>query len=392
METQVELPDSESPRLCLRHPSDDECIQIWTNTSASWKDSLSLPQYLAESQYLTSIPLAKDGGMTIWVLVDSEPPADQRWILASCETFRKRSLMSDSAGNVEEVAIHGIASVFCAPEYRGRGYAGRLMRELAGVLRKWQSQHGRIIGSVLYSDIGKKYYSGLGWLPNTRNTHLEFESVQQGWPSSAKPILEEDLEKLCRKDESIIRTAMKTPTPGTRKRVTILPGLDHMLWHIRKEDFASQHIFDKIPTAKGAIAGEPGKQVWAIWTHRYYEHPDQPDPDSVLYILRLVVEGDPAANGAENNTEGAEMDVFDEIQRPSLEAVIQAAISEAAEWRLNRVELWEPSPLVRKSLREINYREIERQEVSIASGMWYAGELGAAEPPVWINNEHYAWC
>lgn len=41
------------------------------------------------------------------------------------------------------------------------------MKELAKALRGWQSEYGKSLGSVLYSDIGKEYYAKLGWPPNS---------------------------------------------------------------------------------------------------------------------------------------------------------------------------------------------------------------------------------
>lgn len=40
----------------------------------------------------------------------------------------------------------------------------------------------------------------------------------------------------------------------------------------------------------------------------------------------------------------------------------------------------------------IEHLVVEREEDSIASGLWYdeSGEVGTA--PLWINNERYAWC
>ena len=57
---------------------------------------------------------------------------------------------------MEEVVSHGIGSVFCRPEFRGKGYARRMMVELGGMLDKWQQKEGeRAHFTVLYSDIGK---------------------------------------------------------------------------------------------------------------------------------------------------------------------------------------------------------------------------------------------
>ena len=50
--------------------------------------------------------------------------------------------------------------------------------------------------------------------------------------------------------------------------MTIMPGPDHMLWHMGKEEFACEELFGRVQQAKVAIAGPPGNQIWAIWAHR----------------------------------------------------------------------------------------------------------------------------
>ena len=90
------------------------------------------------------------------MLVDISSAADSRTILASCETYRKRALVKRQDGQVREVISHGIGSVFCNPQLRGRGYAGRMFRELGKLLETWQQQEGQKADfTVLYSDIGK---------------------------------------------------------------------------------------------------------------------------------------------------------------------------------------------------------------------------------------------
>ncbi|KAK8057689.1 hypothetical protein PG996_011626 [Apiospora saccharicola] len=399
MRSTTKLPLADAPDLHLSpHPTPEECTEVWSATASSWKDSLTLPEYLEEAQYLTTVPLARNGGRTMWILMDKELPPGQRQVLCSCESFRKRALISDAKGIVKEGIVHGIASVFCPPKYRGRGYGTRLMKELAQVLYEWQSEYGKkSIGSVLYSDIGGKYYGRLGWLPNPQNGHFVFPPVKME-NSTARPVLEAGLGKLCLRDEAMIRKAMATPSPSTtQNRVVILPDLDHILWHIRKEDFATDHIFGKRVEVKGAIAGSPGKQVWAVWVRRYYRHPgdhsdkdkEMQDGENVLYILRLAMEGDETANRPhEGSQPPPRTDAYTE-QAAALQAVLRAAQAEATEWRLDHVHLWEPSPLVRRLLGQssLDATWVERHECSIASALWFTKDA-----PVWVNNEYYAWC
>ncbi|KUJ06157.1 uncharacterized protein LY89DRAFT_703087 [Mollisia scopiformis] len=330
------IPGSNSLELCLSHSIAGECVTIWTNTLASWKDSLNISTYLKESLFLTTVLLAKEGGMTTWVL---------------------RALTSDRAGNVSDTIVHGIASVFCCPDYRGRGYALRMMRELAKVL----------LTCILYSDISKSYYAAFGWNPSLTNTHVVFPPKTSN-NLTTKHIPVGDLPRLCEKDESMIRRAMAALAEKSKTRLTIMLDLDHMLWHIGKEDFACKILFGKVPYAKGAIAGLLGTQVWAIWTHRYYANPDAKTDDNTLYILRLVVE----------NSEWEDIHLPDREKNPGyrqqvshLQAVLVAAQNEAALWKLDQVKLWHPTPAVQEMihLSGIEYSMVEREEDSIASGI-----------------------
>ena len=384
------LPDSNSPDLHLSHPTPAECVKIWTNTSTSWRDSLPLQVYLEESLYLTTVPLAKDNGMTTWILVDRNLPPDERPILCSCESFRKRSLTSDAYGNVEDSIVHGIASVFCPPEYRRRGYAARHMKEMAKVLHTWQLEQSRCVGSILYSDIGKTYYANLGWQPNVENNHIVFPPLNIPKPSIAKELTESDLARFCKKDEEMIRAAMSRPA-NAQRRLTIVPDLNHMLWHIRKEDFATKYLFGKSPQAKGAIAGVVGMRIWAIWTHRYYARPNSESPNNILYILRVGMEDDPEVNKPFIRVE--EGRDYIEKQMRYFKAVIEAAQAQAAEWQLDHVQLWDPSDRIQDliGLSEMEHSFVEREEESIASGLWYDQDGDVNSPPLWLNNEHYAW-
>ncbi|EXU96466.1 hypothetical protein X797_010427 [Metarhizium robertsii] len=85
-------------------------------------------------------------------------------------------------------------------------------------------------------------------------------------PSSDSPA-SQDLAVAPLAEDRGITTWILVPSTA-RKRVVILPSRDHMLWHIRKEDFVTDYIFGQ-KSAKGAIAGNPGKQVWAVWVRRY---------------------------------------------------------------------------------------------------------------------------
>ena len=163
------LPSSNSPTLHLTQATPSEKRETWNLNGQQWRGSLSLAAYLRREEHLASQPLTRNGGVTYWVLVDSNVEASApRRILASCESYRKRALVAtktqDGKVQVEEVISHGIGSVFCNPEYRGSGYAGRMMIELGKNLEEWQQgKEKKSKFTVLYSDIGKVSYYALSY-------------------------------------------------------------------------------------------------------------------------------------------------------------------------------------------------------------------------------------
>jgi hypothetical protein len=390
-------PQMQSITQCLAHPTAAELAAVWTNNATAWKDALTIPQYLEESLLLTTVPLAKDGGMTNWILVDDYANPGQRWAYASCETFRKRALASDGNGNVTEGIVHGIASVFCPEKFRGHGYPKTMMRELANKLSTWQADDRPCFGSILYSDIGKNYYSELGWHPNKTNSHVELLPSSKPKSPLAQDVRVADLPDLCARDEALMRTRLSVPSkgPNATTRISIIPDLDHFGWHHAKEEIACKRLFRKVPQVKGALAGTPGHQIWAIWTHRYYNHPYSESHHNVLYILRFVMEADEKVTRLSSDADKAPNEEIYNEQCRYLKAVLEAAQAEAAAWKLDVVQLWDPTPLVRHVLADIGmtHKIVERQEESLASGMWYDEQGGISDlAPLWLNNEHYAWC
>jgi hypothetical protein len=392
------FPDAESSHLCLGHPTPNEMIAISTDTAEEWQDSLFMSKYLEESQVMANAPLASYGGMTNWILVDDRDDPDARQILSSCETFRKRALLSDIDGGVTHVFVHGVASVFCSSQYRNRGYPKRMMRELAKQLQTWQAGNlRRIIGSILYSDIGKEYYTKLGWQFRTSNMHIEIKPGSSSQTPLSRLLLSSDLPTLCEQDEARLRKTIATSAKALNiPCFAIVPDLNHFGWHFAKEKFACNYLFNRSPQAKGAIAGPTGNQVWVVWTHRYYNNPSTKTSNNILYILRLVMEADESGvHQPEITRERLPQEKYDEQMR-YLEAVIRAAQQEAFEWKLDAIHLWDPSPLVVKMLQHMNVvdRVVERGNSSIASALWYNEDGGVSSDfgPLWLNNEHYAWC
>lgn len=371
------LPDYQSPSLQLVNPTPEERIAVWTMNSVAWKGALSLSDYLEREKYLTTVPLACKEGITHWILVDSSLPPNARPILGSCESLRKRALVAQN-GTLTEVITHGIGSVFCNPEYRGRKYASRMLSELGRILRTWQTDSKTDCKfSILYSDIGLKFYAALGWKPFP-STHISFPPTEEPRTAGTAALLRtSDLVELCALDERYIRKQLAEAKDG-KTHVVIIPEYDQMQWFHLREEFLCKHIFGPNKPGldvKGAISQGPvGSRVWAVWTRSFYG-PLVHESGNVLHILRLVVEDEKAST----NTE-------------SLRGILEIAQAEAKQWQLNEVELWNPTPVVKEMVQKsgLEHSEVIRDKESIASLMWYGS--GNADDVEWVGNEKFGWC
>jgi GNAT superfamily N-acetyltransferase len=377
-----------------------------------WGGPLKREDYLKREEFLMTVPLAKNGGVTHWILTDRQGVPDQRPIYASCETLRKRAVCSrlgaDGEVIVQEGTAHNIGSVFTNPAYRGKGYASRMMADLGPVLKEWsvgrkkkpskdEEEQGtnkivtHSLFSTLYSDIGKTFYATHGWAP-FESSHFYFkpatapanaESNADGASPKVKKLGYHDLAKLCYDDENVLRKAIEQrakllPSTNGKTKVcaALIPDLDQFLWHMMREDFITKHIFGKTPEVRGALYGEAGQRVWAVWVRGYYGNVDN-IKDNTFYILRFVVED--------------EEKVAEEYVAEAFSNIMRLAQEEAREWRSFDIQLWNPSPLLKSAAAKsgLEHTMVDRETSSIPSLMWYGEEETAAVD--WVLNEKYAW-
>ncbi|KAF2018742.1 hypothetical protein BU24DRAFT_104107 [Aaosphaeria arxii CBS 175.79] len=390
----VDPPHGTSPTLALVHPTEEEkLIQLNLNGS-EWKGALSLPVYLRREEVLSSQALTRDGGITYWILVDQDaksnpldPTSSARLPLASCETLRKKALVWQD-GKTQETITHGIGSVFCAPHLRGRKYAQRMMQELGKVLQTHQtSEKHECLFSILFSDIGKKFYADYGWEPFS-SSHISIPGVPSpsvdptGLPK-AKPLHEGDLEELCKLDEALLRKSFQARPKGSPTAVALLPDIDTIRWHHARENFVGTELHGKAPQIKGAMVGsEVGKRVWCYWTRMWYNSNASEAKGNTLHILRVVIEDQESQAPTEETV-------------AALASLLSMAQHQAEEWKAEEVEAWNPSPALVQAAQRLDSsaKLIHRDRESIASLMWYPEHEGPISEKIdWVGNEKYGWC
>ncbi|KAM3069378.1 hypothetical protein ACMFMG_005483 [Clarireedia jacksonii] len=373
------FPDAKSPDLILDRPTPEEKQKTWELNSQNWGKALGKSKYIEREQYLATVPLTTEGGISYWCLVDKNAKPNNRELYATCESIRKRALLSND-GAVYDVTVHAIGSVFCDPKYRGRKYASRMLTEVGSILRTYQIDsnlpgRGQVAASILFSDIGKKYYANHGWLPFP-SSHISLQP-RKSMSTDVTPLKASDIPELCALDVKFIRKQLEQASDH-KKHMALLPDFDTIQWHHLREDFMSQGVLGKAPEIKGGIVGEKGARVWAYWTRGFYGPIDNPESGNALHILRFVLEDE----------------VDSQENADKLKSILILAQSEAETWKMGDVQFWNPTKLIMDLLQKtgLEYKEVDREEESITSLMWYGEGKGTTDEVEWVGNEKYGWC
>ncbi|QKX57948.1 uncharacterized protein TRUGW13939_05068 [Talaromyces rugulosus] len=380
----------DSPHLKLVPATPEEHLHTLNLNSKAWKGPLELGQYIEREHHLSQQNLTRDGALTCWILVDGRKPPNSRTILSSCETYRKPAYLAYK-GRVEDIVCHGVGSVFARPEFRGRGYAGRMMAELSQILDTWQTENQprkQGIFSVLFSDIGKKFYSRYGWKP-FMSTHITLPSINEDHFKTsvamaklpvARPMSADDVrQSMCgeivehKERNLLLGASQKSPTA----KVAIAPDYDHMSWHWAREDFyVDRGIFaNKKPQVRGAAVDH--QNVYCAWVRTLGDSPES----HTLHILRFSYD--------EPVTVPGEMGTIE-----ALAAVIRRAQYEAHALNVKKVEFWNPTSMVEKAakLLDPDVQVEHREESSVCSLKWNGAKLGLGDEVEWFWNEKYSWC
>ncbi|KAL5048161.1 hypothetical protein BDW71DRAFT_25959 [Aspergillus fruticulosus] len=379
----TELPHGDSPQLTLVQATPKERIESIKLNSTEWKGPLDVDSYLAREDTLLQQRLTKEA-LICWVLVDCREPENARTILSSCETYKKTAIVA-RGGRVEEASAQGVGSVYCRPEFRGKGYAKRMLEELSKKMDAWQPEgvHSeRPLFSILFSDIGKRFYAQFGWKPHP-SSHFALAPISKeeySVPSTTpkvRVLRADDVQRcmcsasILEKEREILR-AVSLRSSGPK--VAIIPDFDHYLWHWAREEFYSQKLFpgSVIPKAKGA--GDDAAKVYCAWNRTFGNTAEE----NTLYILRWVYNEPTSAEEAETTVK-------------AMAAILRRAQLEAYEWNMARVTFWNPSPLLQRAvaLLDPTAEIVHREKDSIAALRWSGNTEENVE---WLLNEKYAWC
>lgn len=385
----MSLPDVSSPSVVLLQANPQQQQSSWRANQTTWAPSLTLQQHIERETYFLDAPLNRNGGLTPWILSDTSLAEEDRPLLSSLETIRKPAIYRDPKdGLVKDVTSYGVASVFTLKEYRGRGYASKLVELMGSELASRQAASpGAAQFSFLYSDIGPKFYAKNGWIARG-NTQLGFKTnadTEFIANPNVKDVTDDMLPELTARDEQLLRAVVAQPS--SKVRAAVLPTMDVFNWQYYREDYIFSHIHGRKPTVRGAIYTSPTNpeaRVWALWKRTRYDGDNDDGVHvcfDVLDFLHLVVDDD---NGALPDDELAD----------ALKGVFAVANREAKDWGCKSYDTWNPSDRIRRvieeKLPELGAEFVQRDIHELASIKWFGDE--ADDDVEWVANEKYCWC
>jgi GNAT superfamily N-acetyltransferase len=378
-----ELPLATSQDLRLEPATDLEYAQTTYLNAGEWRGVLSMEDYLRREDVLQATNLCKEGKITGWILTSDalQKNADgSRPILAACESIPVHAYVAVD-GKLTSIQAHGIASVYTRPEHRGKGYASRMMQDLGKRLEIWQSPNGEPNQfSCLFSDIGSQFYARYGWrvFPSTHILlppvdHETYKATK--FSTSVHDLSLADLKQLSMVsyfEEALRETSRSQPQ---KRLVAVCPDIDHMEWHLARDQIQTEIIGKEVATVNGAVHRDTGLAL--IWCRVYAAKKSEWQ----LHILHVVTPPTLADS---------------EIAKEAMAALLLRAQLEAHAWEMEAgVELWDPSQLVIDAAQRLRSQEqgpveiVTRDQEHLCSLRWTSGP---AEDIVWIGREKYAWC
>ena len=302
-----------------------------------WGKPLNLEQYLEREEFLLASEFSSSSH-ELWVYeIDGQ-------IVSACESYKSRSF-----ANIEGELISGdcyrIGSVFTPSEFRKKGYASQMMKGLHKALMDRQDS----IASVLYSDVGPKFYDKCGWpVIESKSLMMSGKIEREG---IAKLTNLEDLRPLIESELHLMKQELD------QNSFVIIPTYENTEWfHTRSQFYAK--LNSKTVDYCGAVNGNGD---WISWWHDFNE--------KKLVILNL------RANS-----------------QSSIESLLSSAMVETENWGFNSLEIWDPSSTVQKVAPIIanSIQIIDREESLSCLAFWGTGR--ELKPVKWIHNEKYAWC
>ncbi|KAI1103908.1 hypothetical protein F4804DRAFT_212889 [Jackrogersella minutella] len=335
--------------------------------ATAFRKFLSEDEYLEREAYLGDHPLARGTRLRFWSLTLAGDPLQ---VLALCKTLHRDLLVRDDEGMRVEQG-YCICSVATNPQYRGRGLAPAVLRNVA----EWMDGPGQATASMLYSDVGE-FYVSKGWdvldtFQSTLTVPSSIPPLEQRakLPKTRLLTADDEISSLCAHDVEDLKDEFRKSDllPGNTL-MTVLPTPDMIDWLHSRVDFMNIKSVSKTPEKKGSICSSAGS--WLYWFHDLHYQ--------TLTIQRVKL---PKNQGGEAATQ-------------VLAALLLDALEEAAAWKSSKVVIWNPSPELHSAMKllatefGIEVVNEKRESLQIPCIRWRGGEKKLA---IVLPTEYYGW-
>lgn len=298
--------------------------------------------------------------------------------------------------------------MFTAVHHRGNGYASQMMKMLRDRLPIESKLHvqsgffqakfnemkvafrecsdtvqfipnnGDIVSSSLYSDIGPKFYSRLGWevFPSLSLRCSEATDDPSLRLSVSDNLLAKDISDneighiLCLDLVSTVRNMAKLKF--TEARFLMAPTKELLDWHIARSRYQHQIMANPSPNIWGSAvtlknSDTPKILGYALWMDLPLE--------KKMYILKIFV------------MEGGDVPPRSDITARLFSGVLKAA----KDLKAQSVEYYGPTEQMGGYLADGRWKLVNREESLSSLAIRYSGDSSEGIPVEWVGNERYCW-
>ncbi|TFK39381.1 hypothetical protein BDQ12DRAFT_704932 [Crucibulum laeve] len=390
--------------LSLFPATPEQTIKARLQAAEEWGNEMSAEEFLERDAFIAQCEVATNGRMRQWILAPRNAPETLDF-LCSCLTFRREAVvvLKSSTDNIldlasQEVTGYGVAGVVTPVRNRGNGYARHMMRLLHWIIasrdllpsvfpEEWGAPPPATEGfgdgrfSVLWTDVGEKFYRGCGTLPGTsdgwtvapystivwdlherrKSVHgpslfwswLDEIAVSEHWKADSQMIQEDLLstaKSLSVSNEHIVFAFL--PSKG-------LAEFPHKRAQLFWQKLSPSTLHWGIALKDSEPAGKIGK-TFASWTLELY-----PGAPKTLFITRL------------------------RAQEHDFEDLMRAVIKYAEDIGMQSIEVWNLSSEFQNTAKHLGAKAVQRAD-TVPAFKWYGAE--SSYEVNWLANEKFCWC
>lgn len=340
----------------------EKCIK---ENYEAWGGGLSIETYLRREMTLAKSSFSKN--RKTWILIESDKNENTCLdILSACESYLHECIIVDPNGKFTRGFCLAIASVYTAERNRRKGYANQLLSKLLAQAKSTNEY----IASALYSDIGPLYYASLGWKCctsislyldlddlkiNVANDSADLESIEYLTLSECRPLIEQS-------SELVLKDAQEKAKLLGKSVISLTPTFEAQEWLWMRSQFYFENFTPYTPPEIKSLdhCGFKCKDSFVLFMLDFKEQ------SLKITMARL-------------------------LDQSGTQTLLAGLSIYAKDWKLKKIEIWDPSSDVQEWGKFLGYRIEERQDhlSSLCTSGFFTSNI--EETPFWLHNEKIFW-